>query len=47
MNQDNYKHCEICGAVLVRKLGTDVVFCQLCGLSDNKESKSEDVNYIG
>ena len=44
---DKYKHCPICNAVLVRKVNNDIVFCQLCGWSENKESDNKESSYIG
>ena len=44
---DDYEHCEICGAVLVRNIMTDTTYCKMCGYSPNKESIDENPSYIG
>jgi hypothetical protein len=44
---DEYERCEICNAVLVRNILTDIIYCKLCGWSKNKESIDENPKYIG
>jgi uncharacterized Zn finger protein (UPF0148 family) len=47
MTNTEYKHCPVCGAVLVRSLYTNIVQCKLCGWSENKESDDKEVRYVG